>query len=72
MLKTSDSTTEQPLANTVATVCRRLGCGRSTVYGLIKSRDLEAVKLGGRTLILERSLLSLVDKLPRLDTSGDA
>ena len=50
-----------PLAHRIPEACRRIGLGRSTVYALIKAGHLKAVRIGGRTLILERELQRLLD-----------
>jgi excisionase family DNA binding protein len=46
---------------------RRLGdIGRTTVYALIGSGKLEAVKLGSRTLVTAASIEALLASLPRV------
>jgi excisionase family DNA binding protein len=46
---------------------RRLGgIGRTTVYELIASGKLEAVKLGSRTLVTATSIEALLASLPRV------
>jgi excisionase family DNA binding protein len=54
-------------AYTVEGAGRRLGnIGRTTIYGLIGSGRLEAVKLGSRTLITAASIDALLASLPRV------
>jgi len=49
-----------PIANTIPDTCRRLGIGRTLVYGLIKQGKLRPIKLGTRTLIPESELQRLI------------
>ena len=51
------------LANTIPDACRRLGIKNTTAYKLIKERKLQAVKLGGRTVVLEVELQRFVASL---------
>ena len=54
-------------AYTVEVAGQRLGgIGRTTIYGLIGSGKLVAVKLGSRTLITAASIQALLDSLPRV------
>lgn len=55
-----------PILNTVAATQARLGLGRTKVLALVKAQDLEAVKVGRRTLVTEASIERLVDRLPRV------
>lgn len=54
------------LAHSVNQTAALLSCGRSTVYELLKAGKLEAVKLGGRTLVLDASIRDMLASLPRL------
>jgi hypothetical protein len=45
------------------------GFGTTTLYKFVNDGVLDAVKLGGRTLITGRSLHALIDGLPRLITT---
>ena len=40
-----------------------LSIGRTTLYGLVKSGDLRATKLGRKTLFLQRDIESFLDQL---------
>ncbi|MGD0633323.1 MAG: helix-turn-helix domain-containing protein [Beijerinckiaceae bacterium] len=54
--------TSGPLCNSVNRACERLGLGRTSLYELITSGDLIAVRIAGRTLIPEESMRALVEK----------
>ena len=45
---------------------RIFGIGRTKLYELINSGDIEAVKLGRRTLIRTASARAFIDSLPRV------
>ena len=49
-----------PLTVTVATAKEISGLGLTTIWGLLKSGKLEAVRIGRRTLITYRSLEALL------------
>jgi len=51
-----------PLAYSPLEAAHRLGVGRSTIYELIKSGDLEVSKLGTRTLIHADSCDRVLEK----------
>jgi excisionase family DNA binding protein len=55
---------------TVREVAERLGCGRTFVYELITSGDLEAVKLGRLRRVPVAALDALVERL-RVDARSD-
>ncbi|WP_210248435.1 hypothetical protein [Methylobacterium sp. WL103] len=59
-------TAATPVLNSIETTKVRLGCGRTKVLDLVKARDLDAVKLGRRTLIKEASIQQLAGRLPRV------
>jgi len=49
-----------PLTVTVATARQISGLGNTTLWGLIKDRKLEVIRVGRRTLITFRSLEALL------------
>lgn len=49
---------------TIRGACERLSLGRTTVYGLLRSGDLEARKIGRRTMISVESIEALVKRVP--------
>lgn len=51
---------------TVAEAIQRFGIARTKLYELIREGDIEAVKLGRRTLIRAESVRAFIDRLPRL------
>lgn len=55
--------------NEIEDVMARLRVGRSTVFGLLASKELRSVKIGRRRLVPERALL---DYIARLDEQPDA
>ena len=60
--------TTTALLNTIEATRARLGCGRTKVRQLSSNGELEAVKLGRRTLITEQSIVQFVSRLPRVGT----
>ncbi|MBP0493992.1 hypothetical protein [Roseomonas indoligenes] len=54
----------EKIAFTVAEAVASTGIGRTRIFELIKEGQLEARKLGSKTLIPAPSLRSLVDGLP--------
>ena len=50
----------EPITMRVPDACRFLGIGRSTLYVLIATKEVEAVKMGSATLILTGSLHELM------------
>lgn len=51
----------EPLVISVNETAKALGIGRSSVYGLIKSGGLDAIKIGTRTLITAASITRLTE-----------
>ncbi|WP_081470950.1 helix-turn-helix domain-containing protein [Acetobacter aceti] len=49
--------------------CKFAAVSRATMYRLIKSQKIEAVKVGSSTLILRESLVNWLQNLPRLNAS---
>ncbi len=59
-------------AYTIEGAGQRLGgIGRTTVYSLIASGQLEAMKLGSRTLVTAASIEALLASLPRVATKAE-
>jgi len=52
------------LAYSVLQAARAIGIGRSKLYDLFRSGDLNAVRCGRRTLILASELQSFLSSLP--------
>lgn len=50
----------EPLGYSIPDAQRRIGVGRTTIYRLAKDRQLEMVKVRGRSIITDRSLRKLV------------
>ncbi len=55
------------IARTIADAARVSGLGRTTLYNLIGSGKIEAVKAGGKTLVLDKSLRGYVESLPKAE-----
>jgi excisionase family DNA binding protein len=53
----------------VGEAVHRFGIGRTKLYELIRSGQIEAVKLGRRTLIRADSARNFIDSLPRVGPS---
>jgi len=51
-----------PLANQIPQACARLGVGRTCLYELLKSGELQCFKIGTRTLIPEVELERFIAK----------
>jgi excisionase family DNA binding protein len=52
------------LAYTVEEACRQLGCKKTTLYLAISRRELDARKLGSRTIITGESLTRFIASRP--------
>jgi excisionase family DNA binding protein len=59
------------LLHSIQTTAKMLDIGRSSVYGLIGSEKIKAVKIGRRTLITDQSIKDLVDDLVAQKNVGD-
>jgi excisionase family DNA binding protein len=55
------------LAYTVDEACRQLGCKRTTLYLAISNRELDARKIGSRTIITSSSLERYFATRPRAE-----
>ncbi|WP_426958398.1 helix-turn-helix transcriptional regulator [Muricoccus radiodurans] len=54
-----------PLTHRIDRVVEITGASRSTVYEALKKGELEAVKFGRSTLVLDASLRAWLGRLPR-------
>jgi excisionase family DNA binding protein len=52
------------LAYTISEACQAIGCRRTKLYELIGRSDLDARRLGSRTVILAESLRRYIAALP--------
>ncbi len=48
-----------PILVTIPEACRLVGLGRTRLYDLLRERQIEAVKIGKRTLVKYSSLQAL-------------
>lgn len=60
MTKTSNT----PLVHRIPEACARIGVGRSRLYDMIRRGEINAIKIGGRTLIAESELQRIVAEAP--------
>lgn len=56
MHKSATTAALEPLAIQIPEACKLLGCGKTTIYELIKARELDRVKIGTRTAITMASI----------------
>lgn len=59
-----------PITVRIPDAARMLGLGRSKIYELIASGDIEIVKLGRSTLVPVASLHALIERLKREQLGG--
>lgn len=57
---------DEPANLTIAETIDRYRIGRTRLYELIGSGEIQAIKLGRRTLVRTNSLRDFIDNLPRL------
>jgi len=55
---------QQRITCTVVDACEAIGCGKTKLWELIKSGRVQTRKIDGRTLVLVRSLLDLLQIEP--------
>ncbi len=53
----------RPICVTVASAISLLGLGKTKLYELLGNGELEAIRVGRRTLILQASIDALVERL---------
>ena len=58
------------LAVTIPDAMAMLGVGRSTIYGLMGSAQINARKIGRRTLITTSSIRALLEALPAAEIAA--
>jgi excisionase family DNA binding protein len=46
----------------VQDTCKQLSIGRTLAYKLISNRDLDIVRIGGRTLVTVESIRKLIER----------
>ncbi|WP_338664329.1 helix-turn-helix domain-containing protein [Pararoseomonas sp. SCSIO 73927] len=63
-IRTSDTPPPAPLTHRIDQVVRMTGIGRTKVYEALKKGELEAVKFGRSTLVLDASVRAWIGKLP--------
>lgn len=56
----------EPLAISINETAKTLGVGRSSVYALLKSGRLDAIKIGRRTLLTTESIKRLTQSGPTI------
>ena len=56
----NDAAMPEPISVRIPEACRLTGLSRSRLYELMKSRDIDFVKVGNSTLILVESLRSFI------------
>jgi excisionase family DNA binding protein len=61
--KKQDSSHHAALLETIEDAGRRLGVGRSTIYDLLRTGQLEAVKIGRSRRVVIASTVKLVERL---------
>jgi excisionase family DNA binding protein len=53
----------EPIAVRIPEACRMIGIGRSKLYELISSGDIETIKIGVSRLVLVASLTKFIDDM---------
>lgn len=60
-----ESSPMEPISVRIPEAVRLTGLSRSRIYELMKSRDIEYVKVGSSTLILTASLRAFLERIRR-------
>jgi hypothetical protein len=58
--------TDEPENLTIAETIAKFRIGRTKLFNLIAEGDIEAIKLGSRTLVRTASVREFIDQLPRV------
>ena len=61
-----------PIAYMIPQACEVSGLGRSSLYKLLKSGELRAVKHGKKTLILDKDLRSWLNARPQMQSGANS
>jgi excisionase family DNA binding protein len=56
------SPTLRPLAHSITSACAQLGIGRTKLYAMLSTGELESSKLGRRRVVTDRSIVALLDR----------
>lgn len=56
-----ESTSTEPFAVSIPEAARLIGCGRSTLYQLLKTKEIPLMKLGKRSLVPVAALRKFVE-----------
>lgn len=59
----------KPHTMTISETVRWSGIGRTKLYELIGNREIRAIKLGARTLVLTESVEQFLERLPALHST---
>jgi excisionase family DNA binding protein len=59
--------TEIPLLLSIPETAKKIGVGRTKIYELLGSNDLDSVRIGKRRLITSKSIYRFVENLRKLD-----
>ena len=62
--------TEIPLLLSIPETAKKIGVGRTKIYELLGSNDLDSVRIGKRRLITSKSIYRFVENLRKLDGSA--
>ena len=68
----SNPPTQEPIAYGIVPLSAVLGLGKTKIYEMIGSGQLEAMKAGRRTLVSAASVRRYLDSLPRLAPKAGA
>jgi predicted DNA-binding transcriptional regulator AlpA len=66
MAEQMPTVSNEKISHTIPGLVASTGISRTKVFALIKTGQLEAVKIGGRTLVLDSSVRALLSKSTRV------